>query len=224
MRINVGNALRIRAAVFSYDCVVRKHLAVFVFAMSPFEQLEYEGHPDKLAVLDLSEICGAGIGVDICSYLVDTWQRVKYPHCRLGIAQLIGCQHETILYSFIFLFIEEALFLDACHIEHVEFAHHLFERLHLPAGNAEPVAHLLLHVAGQTKFIGRDEYHVDTLEFLQCLYELVHGASEFEVAAETDGEVVESPYLALDGKKVCECLGRMGVRAVAGVDHGCVRM
>ena len=102
MRLNVGNALRIRAAVFSYDCVVRKHLAVFVFAMSPFEQLEYEGHPDKLAVLDLSEICGAGIGVDICSYLVDTWQRVKYPHCRLGIAQLIGCstkQSFTLSYS-----------------------------------------------------------------------------------------------------------------------------
>ena len=46
----------------------------------------------------------------------------------------------------------------------------------------------------------------------------VDRTSEAEVAAEAYGKVVETSQFAGDGQKVGECLGRVGMAAVAGVD------
>ena len=45
------------------------------------------------------------------------------------------------------------------------------------------------------------------------------GASEFQVAAETDGHVVQSSFQALDREQVGQRLGRVLMSAVARVDH-----
>ena len=48
----------------------------------------------------------------------------------------------------------------------------------------------------------------------------MHRATEFEVAAETDGEVFKASHLAVDGQKVGERLRGVVVTAVACVDDG----
>ena len=66
--------------------------------------------------------------------------------------------------------------------------------------------------------LGGDEHHLDPRVARQGLDERVHGTAEFEVAAEADGEIVESADLALDGQQVGQGLRGMRMRAVAGVD------
>ena len=50
----------------------------------------------------------------------------------------------------------------------------------------------------------------------------MYGSTELEVAAKTDGQIIERSLLALDGQKVCQGLGGMEVTAVTCVDdrHG----
>ena len=47
----------------------------------------------------------------------------------------------------------------------------------------------------------------------------MHGSSVFEISADTDGEVIKSSRLALDGYKVGERLGGVIVTAVTRVDE-----
>ena len=46
------------------------------------------------------------------------------------------------------------------------------------------------------------------------------GAAEFQIAAQTDGQVIEAAFLAMDGQEIGEGLGRVIVPSVAGVDDG----
>lgn len=139
----------------------------------------------------------------------------------LGVAQLVGGEHEAVLHAVILLLVEETLLLHACHVEHVELVDDLLKRLHLAVGNAQLVAHLMLHVARQTELFRSDEHDIDALELRESLDERVDSAAELQVTAEADGEVVETTYLALDCQQVGQCLSRVGVGAVTGVyDRG----
>ena len=43
--------------------------------------------------------------------------------------------------------------------------------------------------------------------------------AEFEVAAESDGKMIEPSFDGANGQKVCECLRGMLVSAVSGIDN-----
>ena len=73
------------------------------------------------------------------------------------------------------------------------------------------VAHLMFHIIRKTQLIGSDKDNLHTRMAGKRLYKGMHGATEPEVTAETDGDVVKTTYLALDCQKVGKCLGRMGV-------------
>ena len=48
----------------------------------------------------------------------------------------------------------------------------------------------------------------------------MHGTAELQVAAETQCHVLQAAAVALDGQDIRQCLGRMEMSAVAGIDEG----
>ena len=73
-------------------------------------------------------------------------------------------------------------------------------------------------IAGDFQFIGGNEYKLIARELAQSDCKRVDGASEFQVAAEADGQVVEAALALADGHQVDEGLGGVAVAAVSGID------
>ena len=63
-----------------------------------------------------------------------------------------------------------------------------------------------------------DEHEADALPAHKRFDERVHGAAKFQVAAQTNRQVIQSALFAADGEQVAERLRRMLVAAVTGVD------
>ena len=66
------------------------------------------------------------------------------------------------------------------------------------------------HVVGQAQLFGRNQDDLHPLVARQRLDERMNRAAEFQVAAETDGQMVEAAFLALDGQQVGQRLRGMG--------------
>ena len=46
----------------------------------------------------------------------------------------------------------------------------------------------------------------------------MNGTTEFQVTTEANRKMIEAPFQAADRQKVCQCLGRMLMSAITGVD------
>ena len=80
------------------------------------------------------------------------------------------------------------------------------------------LAHLGQHVDRKTQLLRGDQDHLDPRIARQRLDERMDRTAEFQVAAEADRHVVETPLLALDRQKVRKGLRRVAVAAVARID------
>ena len=183
------------------------------------QQGEDEGHADVDAVLDLAEIGRAGVLVDLDGDLVDARQGVQDVHVVLSPAHDPGCQDIEILQADVVLFIEEALALDAGHIENVEAADHIVEPDKLLIGDVV-FLQLLDDIVGDFQFIGGNKGKADSVVAGHGGDQGVDGTAELEVAAQADGHIVKAASQGPDGQHVGQSLGRMLVAAVAAVDHG----
>ena len=124
-----------------------------------------------------------------------------------------------ILQADVILLVEEALALDAGHVEDIELRHGLLEARDLLIGDILRAEHLVDDVVRDAQLLGRNQHEADALVPRERLDERVDGAAELEVAAQADGEVGEASLAAKDGHEVGEGLGRVLMAAVSGVDH-----
>ena len=138
----------------------------------------------------------------------------------LGAAQLLRGEDVAVLQAEVVFLVEEALALNAGHVENVELGHDGFEVGRLLVGDVVLLERLALHVAGELELLGGNEDDLDAGVAAQGADEGVDGAAELEVAAEAHGQVVEAPLFTVDGEKVGQRLGRVVVTAVARVDDG----
>ena len=142
----------------------------------------------------------------------------------LGVAQLLLGEDVAVLQTEVVFLVEEALALNAGHVENVELGHDGFEVGRLLVGDVVLLERLVLHVAGKLELLGGDENDLDAGVAAQGADEGVDGAAELEVAAEADGQVIEAALFAVDGEKVGQRLGGVVVTAVARVDDGDLRV
>src|SRR5450759_5066255 len=91
------------------------------------QQFGNQGHAYVHAELGLLEVVGARVVVDVVGDLPDTGQRVHDDHILSGEAHLFGIQNVDILEADIVVFVEEALLLDAGHVQDVQVADDLIE-------------------------------------------------------------------------------------------------
>ena len=218
--LHIGDATRIAADMLIAHCIGRDERSLAILLISPLKELQDKSLADILAILDLTEIGSTGISVDIDRDFIDTRQRMQDTHTGFGRREFLAVEDEAILDTVELILIEETLLLNARHIEDVEFGHHLLKSGDLLIRYAIDIAYLLLHIIRETKLLGSDEHHLDTLITGEGLDEGMHRASELEVAAEADGQIIEAANLTLDCQQVGESLGGMRVGAIAGIDDG----
>ena len=135
----------------------------------------------------------------------------------LGSLQLGTGKNIDALAALVFQRIDEALPLDAGHVEHIQLGNDRLQTgdLHIPHAM---LLHELTEVFGDGQLGGSDEVELDVLELFQCLDEGVDGASVFQVTAETDGKPVHTAAQLGDGGQIGEGLGGMHMSAVARID------
>ena len=74
-----------------------------------------------------------------------------------GIYKLIGCENIAVLQTEVILFIEETLFLNSRHIEHVKLGHYLFKVGSLNVFKVICLDNIVLDIARELELFGRNE-------------------------------------------------------------------
>ena len=139
-------------------------------------------------------------------------------HVRTGKLHFFLVQDIEILHADVVLFIEEAFLLDTGHIEEIQFWKSLLKTHDLCVGYVVPLQDILTDVVGQAELLGGDQHEADALVANQRVDQRVDGTPEFQVAAQTDGQVVKTPFQGTDRQKIGESLGRVLMAAVSGID------
>ena len=80
--------------------------------------------------------------------------------------------------------------------------------------------HIVDDILGHAQLLGRDKDKLHAGIAAHGGHQRVDGAAEFQIAAQTDGQVVEAALFPPDGQQVGQSLGGMEVPAVTGVDDG----
>ena len=191
--------------------------AVVVIVYVDPQQCEDQSHTDIDSILHLTEISGAGVAVDFDGNLIDAGKRVENVHVVLGLAHHFFRQNIEVFETDIILFVKETLALDAGHIQDIKPGNDVFQFDELSVGNFI-LFQFFDDIIRNTQFIGRDEHKADTLIAGHGGDQGVYGAAEFEVAAQTDGHVVETSLQGTDGEQIGQRLRGMLVAAVAAVD------
>ena len=143
---------------------------------------------------------------------------MEHGHVGLGKGHLLFGEDIAVLQTDIVFLVEETLLLDAGHVEDVQLGHGLLEAAGLLVGDVVGLEHVGDDVVRHPQLLGADEDEADVLAARHGLDEGVDGASKLEVAAQADGQVVQTALAAADGHQVGHGLGRVLVAAVACVD------
>ena len=86
------------------------------------QQGQDDGHADVDTVVHLIKVGGAGVVVHVGADLVDAGQRMQHRHIRRGQPQHGLVQLVAALQAQILFLVEEALLLDAGHVQHIQDA------------------------------------------------------------------------------------------------------
>ena len=129
------------------------------------KQCQDQRHAHIYAVLNLLEVSGPGIFVDLHGNLVYAGKRMKDIHIVLGPAHEFLIQNIEILQPDVIFFVKEALSLYAGHIEQIQFGDDVFKLDALLVGITF-LLEKLSDIVGNTKFRRGDEDEMDMLEIV----------------------------------------------------------
>ena len=140
-------------------------------------------------------------------------------HIRFGKFQFGFVQYVEVFHTHVVFLIEETFFLHTGHVQKIQFRKCIFQAFHFFVRNLLLVENSIPDIAWQAQLLRRNqnEFHIWIAN--QCLDQRVNCAAEFQVTAQTDGEVAQTSFEGTDGEKVSQCLGRVLMSAVPGVDH-----
>ena len=184
------------------------------------EEGQNDGHADVDTVVHLIEVGGAGVVIHVQLDLVDAGQRVEHRHIRRGQLQELCVQGVAAFEPQIILFVEEALLLDAGHVEDIKGRQLGFEVCGLLVRLMERRQCLVLDVLGNAQLLRRDEHELVPLKLAEGCGQGVDRPAKFEVAAEADRQMIQPPFALADGHEIDHGLGGVGMAAVARVDDG----
>ena len=141
-------------------------------------------------VLRLLEIVGFRVAVDVVADFVDARQRVQHAQIRLAAVEHGVVQVVEVFNAFLFEQVGESFALHARHIQYVGFVNHLLrEFLVFVIFNAVGLAELFVF-DGHLQLVARHKVEAG-VEITHSHEQRVHGATIFQVAHHSYGEVVE---------------------------------
>ncbi len=117
-------------------------------------------HADVNAVVHLIEVGGTGVVVHVQLDLIDAGQRMQHRHVRRGQLQELCVQGVAALQAQILFLVEEALLLDAGHVEDIKGRQLSFEVCGLLVRLMERRQCLVLDVLGNAQLLRRDEHEL----------------------------------------------------------------
>src|SRR5659263_315131 len=92
-------------------------MLVMVNISAPPQQFRNQGHANVHTELGLLEVVSTRVVVDVVCDLPDTGQWMHDDHVLAGEAHLFGIQDVDLLEADVVVFVEEALLLDAGHVQ-----------------------------------------------------------------------------------------------------------
>ena len=156
------------------------------------KKCEDQRHADVYAALCLMEVRGARIVVNLYGDLIYSRKRMKDIHIFRGKLHFLLVQDIEVFHSHIIFFIEETFLLDTGHVQDVKFRKGVLQTYHFFIGNIVPVKYVMAYIFRKAELLRGDQDEPDPFVSYQCVDQRVDGASEFQVAAKTDGHVVAS--------------------------------
>ena len=141
-------------------------------------------------------------------------------HFLLCQLHLFRVQNIGILQPLVLPGIVEALPLDAGHVQHVQGGHGFLQRGRFRVGNALVFKHIVPDKPGNPQLCRGNQNKFDAFVAAHGLDEGVHRPAIFQIAAQTDGQIVQPPHFPGNGQKIGQGLGGMVVAAVPRVDDG----
>ena len=141
-------------------------------------------------------------------------------HLLLSQSHLFGGQHIAVLQSGVLRKIVKPLLLDTGHIQHVQLGQAALQISGFLVGDVLGIQLIVAHILGQLQLLGGDEDEADATVAAHGGDEGVNGTAVLQVAAQTDGQIVQPAHLPGNGQQVRQGLGGMEMTAVTGVDDG----
>ena len=80
------------------------------------------------------------------------------------------------------------------------------------------VQNVMTDIFGKTKLLRRDQDKADALISDQSVDQRVDRTPEFQISAQTDRHIAETPLQIADRQQVGQCLRRVLVSSVSGID------
>ena len=144
---------------------------------------------------------------------------MQHRHVRRGKVQLFGGQDVAVTQADVIFLIEKALALHTGHVQNIEVRQSTFQVAGLNVGDAAGLQYFIDDVIRHAQFFGADQDKLYVVIAGQALDEGMYRAAKLQVAAETNGQVVQTALAAADGHHVQQGLGGVAVAAVTGIDH-----
>ena len=132
----------------------------------------------------------------------------------------LGIEDVAVLEPLVFPWVVEALPLDAGHVQHVKLGHGFLQRGHFRVGDSLIFKNIIPNKTGNFQLFRGNQNKLNALVAAHGLDQGVDSPAVFQVAAQTDGEVIQPPHFPGNGQQVGKGLGGVIVAAVSGVDDG----
>ena len=143
-------------------------------------------------------------------------------HIRLCSLEFLHSQNVSIFLSQICFPTCKPFLLNPSHIEHIQFRQYFFQRSHF-SERAAAGGQNILHIRRQFQFRCGNQNELVALEAGHCFNQGVYRSAVDEVAAKTDGQMIQTPFFTFQGEQVSQGLCWVQMSAVAGVDDRTVR-
>ena len=139
-------------------------------------------------------------------------------HLLLCQLHFLHVQHIAVLETLVLPGIVEPLPLDSRHVQHVKLGHGLLQRGGLRVGNALVFKDIVADKAGNLQFRRGNQHKANPLVTAHGFNQGMHGTTIFQIAADADGQIVQSAQLPGNGQNIRKGLGGVVVTAVTGID------
>ena len=111
-------------------------------------------------------------------------------HFFLRQLHFLGIENVAVLEPLVFPWVVEALPLDAGHVQHVELGHSFLQRGHFRVGDSLIFKNIIPNKTGDFQFLRGNQNKLNAFVAAHGLNQGVDSPAVFQVAAQTDGQVV----------------------------------
>ena len=152
-------------------------------------------------VSGLLDVVGVGIAVYVVGDFVDAWQGMEDAQVGFHMAEHVVAQDVDVFHALVFHQIGKAFFLHTGHVEDVGLGDHLFVKVGVFLKSDALLLAIEFVLVGHGQLLRRNEVE-GGIEMPHSCEERVDGSAVFQVAHQTDVQILERALRFVDRVKV----------------------